>query len=59
MPGTTVYVKADARAPYQSVLTVVNALRGHSLVLLTAPAVKAEAGKIATPNGLEVAIGKH
>src|SRR5436309_15964031 len=30
----TVYVKADARAPYQTVLAVLDALRGKSVVLL-------------------------
>ncbi len=32
----TVYVKADSRAPYQTVLTVLDTLRGKSVVLLTA-----------------------
>lgn len=32
----TVYVKADARAPYQIVLTVLDALRGKSVVLISA-----------------------
>jgi biopolymer transport protein ExbD len=34
---STVYVKADVRAPYQAVLAVLNALHGKSLVLLSAP----------------------
>lgn len=33
----TVYVKADVRAPYQQVLGVLDALRGKSVVLLSAP----------------------
>ncbi len=33
----TVYVKADARAPYQTVLAVLDALHGKSVVLLSAP----------------------
>ena len=33
----TVYVKADSRVPYQRVLTVLDALRGKSVVLLTEP----------------------
>ena len=55
--ASTVYVKADARAPYQQVLTVLNALHGHSVVLLTAPTVKAEAGQITLPYGVGVAMG--
>jgi hypothetical protein len=34
--GTIIYVKADSRVPYQKVLTVLDALRGRSVVLLTA-----------------------
>lgn len=34
---STVYVKADARVPYQKVLAVLDALRGKSVVLLSAP----------------------
>ncbi len=33
----TVYVKADVRAPYQTVLAVLDALHGKSVVLLSAP----------------------
>ena len=33
----TVYVKADARAPYQIVLAVLDALHGKSVVLISAP----------------------
>lgn len=33
----TVYVKADVRAPYQQVLAVLDAMRGKSVVLLSAP----------------------
>jgi len=33
----TVYVKADARGPYQTVLAVLDALHGKSVFLLSAP----------------------
>jgi biopolymer transport protein ExbD len=33
----TVYVKADARVPYRVVLAVLDALRGKSVVLISAP----------------------
>jgi biopolymer transport protein ExbD len=33
----TVYVKADVRAPFQTVLAVLDALHGKSVVLLSAP----------------------
>ncbi len=56
----TVYVKADARAQYQKVLAVLDALRGKSVVLLTAPAAqvaKAEKGKVVPPYGVKVTVG--
>jgi biopolymer transport protein ExbD len=54
----TVYVKADARAPFQSVMTVLDALRGNSVVLLTAPLLRPEKGKMMQPYGLKVSIGE-
>jgi hypothetical protein len=52
-----VYVKADAKAPFQRVLTVLDALDGHSVVLLTAPTVKGPPGKFTIPYGVPVALG--
>jgi len=57
LPAPTVYVKADARAPYQQVLTVLEALHGHATVLVTAPPVKPEPVTIAQPYGIRVAVG--
>jgi hypothetical protein len=57
VPASTVYVKADARASYQQVLTVLEALRSHPVVLLTAPTVRTEPGAIAPPFGVSVALG--
>ncbi len=55
----TVYVKADARAQYQKVLAVLDALHGRSVVLLTAPASSnAEKGKIVPPYGVKVTLGE-
>ncbi len=51
-----VYLKADARAPYQKILTVLDALQGRSVVLLTAPAAKPESGKVVPPYGLKLAV---
>jgi hypothetical protein len=55
--SSTVYLKADARASYQQVLTVLDALHSHSVVLLTAPTVRTEPGTIAPPFGVSVAVG--
>ena len=55
--ASTVYVKADARAPYQQVLTVLDALHGHSMVLLTAATAKPELGRILPPYGMKLAVG--
>jgi len=54
---STVYVKADAQARYQSVLTVLDALRGRQVVLLTAPTVKAAKDTILPPYGLQLKVG--
>ena len=52
-----VYVNADARASYQSVLTVLDALRGRSVVLLTAPGSNAPKERITWPYGLKLSVG--
>jgi len=52
----TVYVKADSRVPYQTVLTVLDALRGKSVVLLTAPAEKAPG--ITPPYGVMLSVSR-
>ncbi len=52
-----VYVKADARATCQSVLTVLDALRGRPVVLLTAPTSNAPKDAIMPPYGLKLTVG--
>ena len=54
----TVYVKADSRVPFQRVLTVLDALRGKSVVLLAAPPKNVERTKIAPPYGMEVIVSR-
>jgi len=54
----TVYVKADSRVAYQSVLTVLDALRGKSVVLLTAPPGNAVKQGIAQPYGMALTISR-
>jgi biopolymer transport protein ExbD len=53
----TVYVKADARVPFQDVMTVLDALHGKTVVLLTAPLARAEKGKIMQPYGVRLRLG--
>src|SRR5690349_900161 len=53
----TVYVKADARVPYQHILKVLDALHGHSVVLLASSPTSAEKTGIAPPYGIKVAFG--
>jgi biopolymer transport protein ExbD len=53
----TVYVKADARVPYQKVLTVLDALHGRPVVLLTAPGSNVERENIVPPYGVKVTLG--
>jgi len=52
-----VYVKADARATYQRVLAVLDALRGRQVVLLTAPTSKTPKDTIMPPYGLKLKVG--
>ncbi|HKU24068.1 MAG TPA: biopolymer transporter ExbD [Candidatus Sulfotelmatobacter sp.] len=55
----TVYVKADARASYQDILRVLDALRGRSVVLLTASPSHVEATGIMPPYGVRVMLGRQ
>lgn len=52
-----VYVKADARATYQRVLAVLDALRGRQVVLLTAPTSRSPKDTILPPYGLKLKVG--
>ena len=57
--AVTVYVKADSRVPFQKVLTVLDALRGKSVVLLAAPPPKnVERAKFVPPYGMEVIVSR-
>jgi biopolymer transport protein ExbD len=55
-PGT-VYVKADARVAYQKILTVLDALHGRPLVLLTASPANTRKGNIMPPYGVKLTVG--
>ncbi|MEO8371024.1 MAG: hypothetical protein ABI806_17710 [Candidatus Solibacter sp.] len=54
----TVYVKADSRVPFQTVLAVLDALRGKSVVLLTTSPAAAEKTKPLSPYGIKVAVSR-
>jgi hypothetical protein len=54
----TVYVKADSRVPFQRVLSVLEALRGKSVVLLAASPAKVERAKIVSPYGIKVIVSR-
>lgn len=54
----TVYVKADARAPYQKVLAVLDSLRGKSVVLLSAPPENASRGGYIAPYGTKLNVSR-
>ena len=56
LSAETVYVKADARVPFQMVLTVLDALRGKSVVLLAASPANTEKSKIVSPYGITVIV---
>ena len=54
--AVTVYVKADSRVPFQTVLTVLDALRGKSVVLLAASPANVAKAKIVSPYGIKVVV---
>jgi biopolymer transport protein ExbD len=54
----TVYVKADARAPFQTVLSVLDALHGKSVVLLAASPGNAKTTPVVSPYGLRVSVSR-
>ena len=58
LSGRTVYVKADARAPYQKVLEVLDALRGKSVVLLSANPKTAVGHGYAPPYGTKLIVSR-
>ena len=54
----TVFVKADSRAPFQTVLSVLDALRGKSVVLLTAPPENAVRQGPVSPYGITLTVSR-
>jgi hypothetical protein len=58
LSAETVYVKADSRVPFQTVLTVLDALRGKSVVLLAASPANVERAKIVSPHGINVIVSR-
>lgn len=56
LSDSTVYLKADVRAPYQKVLAVLDALRGKSVVLLSAPPENAASRGYAPPYGTKLIV---
>ena len=58
LSGKTVYLKADARVPFQKVLAVLDALRGKSVVLLSAPPENAERQGYMPPYGTKLTVSR-
>lgn len=56
LDAETIYVKADAQVPFSKLLAVLDALRGKSVVLLTAAPAGAVKGGIAAPYGIRLAV---
>ena len=54
----TVYVKADARAPYQTVLAVLDALHGKSVVLISASPETALKQGYMPPYGMKLTLSR-
>jgi biopolymer transport protein ExbD len=58
LSAKTVYVKADSQVPFQKVLSVLDALRGKSVVLLAAPPKNVGTAKIMPPYGMTVIVSR-
>ena len=58
LSAETVYVKADSRVPFQTVLTVLDALRGKSVVLLAASPANVDRAKIVPPYGIKMIVSR-
>ena len=56
LTASTVYVKADSRVPFQTVLTVLDALRGKQVVLLAASPAKPDGAGTLWPYGIKVSV---
>ena len=56
LTASTVYLKADSRVPFQTVLTVLDALRGKQVVLLAASPAKPDAAGTLWPYGIKVSV---
>jgi biopolymer transport protein ExbD len=56
LTAAKVYIKADSRAQFQTVLAVLDALRGKSVVLLAAPPKNVGGTKMVPPYGVELMV---
>jgi biopolymer transport protein ExbD len=59
LSSDTIYVKADARVSYQEILTVLEALEGHTRVLLTALPTNSKTTGVLPPYGVKVILNNH
>ena len=53
LSAETGYAKADSRVPFQTVLRILDALRGNSLALLATFPANVERAKIVSPYGIK------
>jgi biopolymer transport protein ExbD len=58
LTAETVYLKVDSRAEFQRVLAVLDALRGKSVVLLSAPLSNVPRNGIVPPYGTRLAVAR-
>jgi hypothetical protein len=58
LSAETVYVKADARVPFQKLLAVLDALRGKSVVLLSASPANMDRTKMVPPYGIRLTVSR-
>lgn len=58
LTAETVYVKADARVPFQTVLAVLDALSGKSVVMLAAAPSNLRKAKFVRPYGIKITVSR-
>ena len=58
LSAATVYVKADSRVPYQSVVAVLDALRGKTVVLITARPDNSTSQGYVAPYGMKLRVSR-
>jgi len=58
LSAKTIFVKADARVPFQTILSVLGALRGKSVVMLAASPLGQNNARAKSPYGIKLVVSR-